>query len=134
MLDVGEGPKAKSVKSGNFKNIHILHKIDFPEKFYEKFQKFYAIFGFYASNYLKISHKINRLGMTLHFNIAPKLATQISKFQFWRSDPTICIPIDRAHQTEQLLWRHLMVVYYGMCDTASWSGHRHKNTIIFKNL
>ena len=32
MLDVGEGPKAKNIKNGSFKNMHILHKIDHNSK------------------------------------------------------------------------------------------------------
>ena len=65
--------------------------------------------------------------MTLHFTIAPKLATQKSKFQLWGLDPTICIPIYRAHQTEQLLLRYLMVIYNSMCGMEVWTDQTHEN-------
>ena len=65
--------------------------------------------------------------MTLHFTIAPKLAIQKLKFQFWGLDPIICIPIDRAHQTEQLLWRHLGDIYYGMHGMEICMGQTHEN-------
>jgi len=65
--------------------------------------------------------------MTLHFTIAPKLATQISKFQFYMLNLTICIPIDRAHQAEQILWRHLMIIYYGMRGMEVWMDQTHEN-------
>ena len=44
--------------------MHFLQKIDFPEKFQEKFRKSNAIFGFYVSNYPKISPKNDKLGGT----------------------------------------------------------------------
>ena len=44
-----------------------------------------------------------------------------------------CIPINRAHQTEQLLWRHHIVIYYGMHGIAVWMGLAMKMTKIFKN-
>ena len=65
--------------------------------------------------------------MTLHFTIAPKLRTQISKFQFWGLDPTTCILIDRAWKNEQLLSRHLMIIYYGMRGMEVWMEQTHEN-------
>ena len=68
---------------------------------------------------LAILHLIyQKLGVTFDdsnkINTALKSITQKSRYQFWRLDFTICTPIDRAHQTEQLFWRHLMVIYYGV--------------------
>ena len=36
-------------------------------------------------------------------------------------------PIDSPWKTEQLLWRHLMVIYYGMRGMEVWMGQTHEN-------
>ena len=43
-------------------------------------------------------------------------------------------PIDRAHQTEQLLWRHLMVIYYGMRGMEVWMSQTHENDKNFQKF
>ena len=115
LFGAGGGSKVKKCQKCSFKNMHILQKIDHNSKIL----LFVGKIWFYIRILQVILHLIHQKlgpnkGDTYNITIAPKLATQISKFQFWGLDPTICIPIDRVHQTEQLLWRHLMVIYYGM--------------------
>jgi len=47
LLGVEGDSKVKKFQKWLFQNMHILHKIDFTEKFYEKFQKSDDIFEFY---------------------------------------------------------------------------------------
>ena len=121
MLGTEGDPEVKNVKNDCFKNMHILQKIDHNSKIL----LFVGKIWFHIQILLVILHLIHQKlgpnkGDTYNITIAPKLATQISKFQFWGLDPTTCIPFDRAHQTEQLLSRHHMVIYYGMRGIAVW--------------
>ena len=75
----------------------------------------------------------SKIGGPLGYWRCQSCLTQIANFQFWELCLTICIPFDRARKTEQLLWRYFGSSYNGMCGTMGWSGHRHENTIIFKN-
>ena len=126
-------PKSKSAKSAVSKT-HILQKIDHNSKIL----LFVGKIWFHIQILLVILHLIHQKlgpnkGDTYNITIAPKLATQISKFQFWGLDPTTCIPFDRAHQTEQLLWRHLMVIYYSMRGMKVWMVIYTKMIQFFKN-
>ena len=71
--------------------------------------------------------------MILHFTIAPKLATQKWKFQFWVRPPNH-VSFDRARKTEQLLWRHHMVIYYDMRDIVVWMSPIYENEINFQKF
>ena len=41
---------------------------------------------------------------------------------------------ERTHQTKQLLWRHHMVIYYGMCGITVWMGQTHENKKNFQKF
>ena len=50
-----------------------------------------------------------------------------SNFEILCKTPTNYIPFNAQWKTEQLLWRHLMVIYYGMRGMEVWMGQTHKN-------
>ena len=133
LLGVEGGPKVKKRQKWQFQNMHILQKIDHNSKIL----LFVGKIWFHIQILLVILHLIHQKlgpnkGDTYNITIAPKLGTKISKFQFWGLNPTTCIPFDRAHQTEQLLSRHHMVIYYGMRGIEDWMGQTRENDKIFQ--
>ena len=79
------------------------------------------------SNYPKISPKKHELGGTILKKMQSNgrgLRVEVYKIGRKNSNDT---PIDSPWKTEQLLWRHLMVIYYGMRGMEVWMGQTHKN-------
>ena len=135
LFGAGGGSKVKKCQKCSFKNMHILQKIDHNSKIL----LFVGKIWFHIQILLVILHLIHQKlgpnkGDTYNITIAPKLATQISKFQFWGLNPTTCISFDRAHQTEQLLSRHHMVIYYGMRGIEDWMGQTRENDKNFQKF